>query len=391
MSSRSPGCRPVPVLPPSLLESEAMVQSTEHGSERLARRERRGVPALPFTLTSELAVESWPYHRWAAVVAERAFPHTAHFDWPTDADFGRVRGEALATTRTESGERAFVDLGGALLCVTFRRGSVAGIAAAHDLHELDRAETWLRERVPAVARTDAQRVSIEFWTQGRGGPYSVHRTIDVPSWSEIASNYPRAVRTELDELVDGDWRLAARGRLLLWHGLPGTGKTHALRALAWEWRAWCALHYITDPEEFFGSSEYMLDVLTTGEEDEEDRWRLLVLEDTGELLTSDAKVRTGQGLSRFLNVVDGLIGQGLRIVVLVTTNERLGSLHPAAARPGRCAASVEFVAFPRDEAGEWLALHDHATPPAAAETLADLYARLSGVVVKTRAPIGFRI
>ena len=39
-------------------------------------------------------------------------------------------------------------------------------------------------------------------------------------------------------------------------------------------------------------------------------WRLLVLEDTGELLTPDAKTVIGQGLSRFLNVVDGLIGQG---------------------------------------------------------------------------------
>ena len=115
----------------------------------------------------------------------------------------------------------------------------------------------------------------------------------------------------------------------------------------------------------------MLDVLTSGQEDDADdgeerdeRWRLLVLEDTGELLTADAKARTGQGLSRFLNVVDGLIGQGLRIVVLVTTNEPLGSLHPAAARPGRCAASVEFVPFPAGEAREWLAAHGSGDVPA---------------------------
>ena len=41
-------------------------------------------------------------------------------------------------------------------------------------------------------------------------------------------------------------------------------------------------------------------------------------EDTGELLSADARERSGQGLSRFLNVVDGLIGQGLRVLVLVT-------------------------------------------------------------------------
>jgi hypothetical protein len=52
------------------------------------------------------------------------------------------------------------------------------------------------------------------------------------------------------------------------------------------------------------------------------------------LLTADAKVVIGQGLSRFLNVVDGLIGQGLRVLVLVTTNEPIRTLHPAVARPG---------------------------------------------------------
>jgi len=37
------------------------------------------------------------------------------------------------------------------------------------------------------------------------------------------------------------------GRLLLWTGPPGTGKTYALRTLAWEWRRWCSFHYVTDP------------------------------------------------------------------------------------------------------------------------------------------------
>ena len=147
------------------------------------------------------------------------------------------------------------------------------------------------------------------------------------------------------------------GRLLLWHGIPGTGKTYALRALGWEWRTWCDFHYVTDPETFFGSSPaYMLDVLL-GEDDDDDeggRWRLLILEDTGELLAADAKERTGQGLSRLLNVVDGLIGQGLRVLVLVTTNETLRSLHPAVSRPGRCASQIEFGAFAAEEAAEWL-------------------------------------
>jgi hypothetical protein len=107
-------------------------------------------------------------------------------------------------------------------------------------------------------------------------------------------------------------------------------------------------------------------------------WRLLVLEDTGELLTPDAKSIIGQGLSRFLNVVDGLIGQGLRILVLVTTNEPIKTLHPAVARPGRCAANIEFVRLSTDEANTWLESAGSSERVERASLLADLYALEAG-------------
>jgi hypothetical protein len=107
-------------------------------------------------------------------------------------------------------------------------------------------------------------------------------------------------------------------------------------------------------------------------------WRVLVLEDTGELLTPDAKAVIGQGLSRFLNVVDGLIGQGLRVLVLVTTNEPIRKLHPAVARPGRCAANIEFASLNPDEASAWLAAQGAADGVGTSMTLAELYARAAG-------------
>jgi hypothetical protein len=91
------------------------------------------------------------------------------------------------------------------------------------------------------------------------------------------------------------------------------------------------------------------------------------------------EVADGQGLSRFLNVVDGLIGQGLRILVLVTTNEELRRLHPAVARPGRCAANVQFTPLAAHEAEEWLRAPGVAGETDGRRTLASLYAQLEGL------------
>jgi hypothetical protein len=251
---------------------------------------------------------------------------------------------------------------------------------------------------------------VTFWTYTPHGPMPSMRTIAVPEWSEIDANYSAETRTALDAIMYG-FRPAHGGQLILWHGTAGTGKTFALRALAWEWREWCQLHYVVDPDTFFGEhADYLMNVLMqpgvpmmaftggiagagwtsyatadmVGADDADDEdapeqaWRLLVLEDTGELLTPDAKSLIGQGLSRFLNVVDGLLGQGLRILVLVTTNEEIQTLHPAVARPGRAAANVEFGTLSEAEAAAWLESHGVDTKISHESSLATLYALRDG-------------
>jgi len=182
-----------------------------------------------------------------------------------------------------------------------------------------------------------------------------------------------------------DFEPGKGGQLLLWQGPPGTGKSWALRALVSEWLPFAEFHYITDPDAFFvESAAYMVDVLLAdsydvidapsgdivSEADPEGKWRVLILEDTGELLSANAKEKYGQGLARLLNVVDGLIGQGLRVLVLVTTNDELGELNAAVRRPGRCASQIVFSPLTEEEAAEWLGddVED-------GTTLAELYER----------------
>ena len=104
------------------------------------------------------------------------------------------------------------------------------------------------------------------------------------------------------------------------------------------------------------------------------RGALVVLEDAGELMSASARSETGQGLSRVLNLTDGMLGQGVKCILLVTTNEPLGRLHPAVRRPGRCWATIEFGAFRPPEATAWLAARGVERDVTAPMTLAELYA-----------------
>jgi MoxR-like ATPase len=49
------------------------------------------------------------------------------------------------------------------------------------------------------------------------------------------NNYSSRTSEAIGGLLTG-FKPTAGGRLLLWHGRPGTGKTFAIRALAWEWK-----------------------------------------------------------------------------------------------------------------------------------------------------------
>ncbi len=268
----------------------------------------------------------------------------------------------------------------AVVNLDIRDSHVAVQVAAESAEEARAALSSIVREFPQRPKTEGL-VPITFWANTARGPHAYEREISAQRWEEIEANYPASTKTVLDEIISGYTATPEGGKLLLFSGPAGTGKTHFVRSLAMSWRDTFDMHYVTDPDHFFGGgAEYLFDVPMAGDSE---KWKLLVCEDTGELVSQDAKIKSGQALSRFLNLADGMIGQGLRIQILLTTNEDISRFHEAVVRPGRIAYNVVFPKFPKLEASKWLGL-----PVNRDMTLAEMYAVKRGEEVPIERRIG---
>jgi hypothetical protein len=100
-------------------------------------------------------------------------------------------------------------------------------------------------------------------------------------------------------------------------------------------------------------------------------WRLLIAEDADRYLQPTTHLRDNLALDRLLNVADGILGQGCNIIILLTTNSNVASLHPALTRPGRCLAITEFEKFDNASARRWI--NGRGPSPSGPVSLAELY------------------
>lgn len=159
------------------------------------------------------------------------------------------------------------------------------------------------------------------------------------------------------------------GRLVLFDGPPGTGKTHLIRALAHD----ISTRFVLIPSAMVGELTgpgLMPSLLVIREEG---RPIVLVIEDADAALTTRERAGTTR-LAELLNLGDGLMGELADIRIVCTTNAERTALDAAVTRPGRLCRHIHVGELTAVEATEcYKRLTGKETEITTPKTVAEIY------------------
>ncbi len=164
--------------------------------------------------------------------------------------------------------------------------------------------------------------------------------------------------------------------LVLFHGLPGTGKTYYIRHLLREMANGNKEVIYMPPNMVDHLTEPAFMTFLSGEIREwssEGKYCVLLIEDAEPLLAKRQEGVRIQGVTNLLNMTDGLLNDMLNLQIICTFNVDLKKLDSALLRPGRLIARKEFKALNELDANllaQRLGIKHHFKKPA---TLGEIY------------------
>jgi len=204
----------------------------------------------------------------------------------------------------------------------------------------------VRERlVPLILNQKTAQVKVVLAQED--GPGSV--SIGAGGVPLVRENYTPAVLAAFDHIVDDLKSASPCGRLSIFTGPAGTGKTYALEGIV---HAVPHARYLLIPPTLIAGllEPSLLSVLLNSrDEGLDDAPTILIIEDGDECLVP----RDGNNLpaiASLLNLSEGLIGRRLDIRVLATSNADHTKIDSALSRPGRLCREVDFQPLTQEQA-----------------------------------------
>lgn len=167
---------------------------------------------------------------------------------------------------------------------------------------------------------------------------------------DVEMNYGRKFADSYETIFKSlnDHKNDERGRLLLLHGEPGTGKTTFINYLANKinrkilWLPTMLAESITSP----GFISLLM----------ENKGCVLIIEDAERVIGDRTSGSSSSiGVSNILNLTDGVLGDALQIHVIATFNTAKENIDKALLRSGRLIAEHKFDALPVEDTNRLLA------------------------------------